>query len=312
MVRGTWLARSVLALGVLASAPNALAETVLRAGGGSATWTAAESPYRLVAPVAFEDLTVEPGTIVRYSYDAFPAIAVSGAFVVNGTPGAPVVFEKEGGGGPDEASGGIRAGTFDVRCAIFRHASFALMGGSSSEQNRITESTFEENNWAIEVQGNLSVDRVAFVGNNTAIFGGASASPFEVRVTNSKVTGGNGFVFLDTSTTTVDVSSSTFVGVYAPVASAAAASIRNSIIVDSTFNLTTPRIEVFHSLLWQVVNASSSITEGAGILRDDPAFVSSTDFHLSAASPAIDSGSPNGAPDHDFDGAARPVGLGGS
>lgn len=43
-------------------------------------------------------------------------------------------------------------------------------------------------------------------------------------------------------------------------------------------------------------------------LTTDPGFVSATDFHLKAGSPAIDAGANDGAPTTDFAGAARPVG----
>jgi serine protease len=45
----------------------------------------------------------------------------------------------------------------------------------------------------------------------------------------------------------------------------------------------------------------------AGNLSTDPLFVSATDFHLKAASPLINAGSPLLAPDHDFDGHPRPL-----
>ena len=43
-------------------------------------------------------------------------------------------------------------------------------------------------------------------------------------------------------------------------------------------------------------------------LTTDPGFVSATDFHLKAGSPAIDAGVSDGAPTTDFAGATRPVG----
>ncbi|MBU1670866.1 MAG: right-handed parallel beta-helix repeat-containing protein [Actinobacteria bacterium] len=54
---------------------------------------------------------------------------------------------------------------------------------------------------------------------------------------------------------------------------------------------------------------------GEGVLCDDPKFLqpawgSAGDYHLEAGSPAIDSGSSDGAPAIDLDGAARPFGAG--
>jgi hypothetical protein len=51
---------------------------------------------------------------------------------------------------------------------------------------------------------------------------------------------------------------------------------------------------------------------GSNYVEGNPLFHDSTegDFHLSAGSPAIDAGSPDDAPDDDYDGAPRPQGKG--
>ncbi len=47
-----------------------------------------------------------------------------------------------------------------------------------------------------------------------------------------------------------------------------------------------------------------------GNINSDPLFVSGTDFHLTDASPCIDTGTSSGAPYDDIDGDARPIGAG--
>ncbi len=52
--------------------------------------------------------------------------------------------------------------------------------------------------------------------------------------------------------------------------------------------------------------------KGSNYIEEDPQFVNPTsaDFHLRSTSPAIDNGSPNGAPNTDFDGNSRPNAAG--
>jgi MYXO-CTERM domain-containing protein len=299
--------RGALALTALMVAEPAAAETIVTAGSTSATWTAAGSPYVVAAQVTFETLTVEAGTVVHGATEDPPAIDVTGALVVNGTDEAPVVFEKQVPGSMVDTWGGIRAARFDVTGAVFRNAYYGLLGGPATS-SRVSRSTFDTNYWAIEPRGGLVVDRVTFVGNGTAIFGGTGTGPYQVTVTNATVTGGNAFVFLNTFGT-IAVSSSTFVETHAPIASENPATLRNSIVTNSSFSgVQGP--EISHSILWMTPASPSSVTFGDGVLRQDPGLVSDTDFRLRPGSPAIDSGSPTGAPDHDMNGHPRPLGNG--
>jgi MYXO-CTERM domain-containing protein len=293
----------------LAFARGAEAETLVAAGGGTETWTRAGSPYVLVSDLEFDNLTVEAGTVVQMpsGIGQGTAITVMGSLTVNGIESEPVVFEQPGAGSVADASGGIRAGTFDVRGAVFRHCYFALSGGSTSTVSRITESVFEENTWAISTWGNVVIDRVAFVGNPTAVFGEPGES-YAVTMSNSTVAEGNGLVFIS-SNATVSVTSSTFVDSPCPLASTIPSTLRNSIVSGGGFVSQSSAVELTHSILWQASNTTYP-TIGEGVLREDPELVSATNFRLRPTSPAIDSGSPDSAPDHDFLGAPRPAGPG--
>jgi chitodextrinase len=61
-------------------------------------------------------------------------------------------------------------------------------------------------------------------------------------------------------------------------------------------------LAVYHHNVWR--GASCSSTD----LNADPRFVSLTDLHLQAGSPAIDRGDPRNYPASDFDGQTRPIG----
>lgn len=59
---------------------------------------------------------------------------------------------------------------------------------------------------------------------------------------------------------------------------------------------------------FQYSNNSTAVTMDHNLTGPDPLFVSADDFHVRTGSPAIDTGSPTGAPVSDFDGLARPRG----
>lgn len=92
--------------------------------------------------------------------------------------------------------------------------------------------------------------------------------------------------------------------------------IRNNIILAGTWgsgidpgNLTTAKCTIDHNLFYGI---QSWLTRGTDYIEADPKFVNPAvaDFHLQAGSPAIDNGSPTGAPSDDFDGNSRPKGTG--
>jgi hypothetical protein len=57
-------------------------------------------------------------------------------------------------------------------------------------------------------------------------------------------------------------------------------------------------------------DVTGSVTDLGGNISADPLFLSATDHHLTASSPAIDAGTCAGAPGTDFEGDPRPTGTG--
>lgn len=293
---------------LLLFAARANAETVVTAGGTTATWTQSGSPYLVTARVTFEELTVEAGTIVRGAIGDSSRITVSRAFIVKGTRAEPAVFETIGAGSTTATWEGIWPATFNVAGAIFRHADAALFGGTTGATSRVSESRFEENNWAIELRGDLELNGVAFVGNNTAIFGESAGETYDVSVTNAALVGGQGIVALQPAN--VLVRSSTFSSVVNPVVSDRPASISNSILANAPFsNPGQGAVSVAHSSVWPSA-LPSHIVAGAGVVREDPRLVSATDLRLRPTSPCIDAATAADAPARDLDGRLRPIGLG--
>lgn len=284
------------------------AETVVTTGGTTATWTKAGSPYLVMARVTFEDLTIEAGTVVRGAIGESSRITVSHAFVVTGTRAEPAVFEASGAGSLTATWEGIWPATFDVTGAIFRHANPAIFGGTTSATSRVSDSVFEENNWAIDLRGHLEVDAVAFAGNNTAIFGDTAAGVYDVKVTNATLVGGQGIVALQPAN--ISVKSSTFSSVMNPVVSERPATISNCILANVQFtNPGQGAVSVAHSSVWPLA-LPSTVVAGDGVVREDPQLVSATNLRLRATSPCIDSATADGAPERDIDGNVRPIGLG--
>lgn len=58
------------------------------------------------------------------------------------------------------------------------------------------------------------------------------------------------------------------------------------------------------------VSTSSTLNWGSGNMDRNPKFVGGGNYHLAVGSPCIDAGTPEGAPDDDIDGDARPEGAG--
>ncbi|MES2774408.1 MAG: MopE-related protein [Bacteroidota bacterium] len=73
-------------------------------------------------------------------------------------------------------------------------------------------------------------------------------------------------------------------------------------------NIAGSDIEGSNNVTYSLTQANSSYAAGVGIINNvDPLFASSTDLHLQAGSPAINSGTNTGAPATDIEGSTRPL-----
>src|SRR4029077_8553377 len=90
--------------------------------------------------------------------------------------------------------------------------------------------------------------------------------------------------------------------------------IKNSIFTNNTNGAcvnqagTAASVTVTYSDLWTNGAATGSVTPGTGCIAADPHFFSAVVYELVPPSPCVDTGTPTGAPDHDYVGVARPRG----
>jgi len=95
--------------------------------------------------------------------------------------------------------------------------------------------------------------------------------------------------------------------------SVAAVTIANTIITnastDGIIATASGTTSVSYSDIWNCPTSTSKVTTGAGMLSANPQYVASgSDYYrLQPSSVCIDSGTSTGAPDHDLDGAPRPL-----
>jgi len=279
---------------------RAHADTTVPGGDiGAQTWTAAGSPYTLNDDVTASSLNVEAGVTVRLGPNV--NISVTGAFVVAATPEAPSSFgaftDAE-----DDRWGALEAGSIDVTGIVFRNSRLGLRAGSAASVCRIQRSAFELNAQAIVARcPSLSVDSVRFTGAGILLVGAGAT------VTNSVFVGGTTAISRVYDGPLVEFVNCTLAD--HSTAFGTSVTIRNTIVGGSWLSDLGDIITASHS----IVNAQftgGEFVEGDGMIYEqDPGFVAADNFHLASTSPAIDTGTATGAPDHDFDGRPRPSGA---
>jgi hypothetical protein len=316
-------------------APCAAAETLVGGSLGTGTWTPAGNPYHvtanLVVPIG-STLTIEAGTHVIV--DNAILFVVDGSLFVNGTAANPVTFSPAAGPGPGRWGGLIISGP---RPSTIDHASIGgtvqaiqiydpgtgvtiknsnlydfsgtgirVFDGSPTIDADFISSASVSSPYGIIIVGSGGatitnvVLRDLFVGifvdpdvftttnirNTTIDLVGPSATHYGVGIRGRD---GSGLHVTIANTVIAGAGSDTF-GVFSEAGAGAVIQLNNNDVVAAT--------------------PYSAVAAGPGSISVAPMFVSFLDFHLQAGSPLIDAGSASGAPDHDFDGEARPLGAG--
>jgi predicted outer membrane repeat protein len=176
----------------------------------------------------------------------------------------------------------------------------------------------------LQAEGSLNLNRVQFIRNTALEGGGLSHSLNEAFLVNSLFAGNvatnsTGMAMLLTSTGPVELVHVTIAGP-APAPGSAievasgSAVITNTIITGHAIGIDNAGASVqqnFNLFFGNGVDTQGSVSGGANSLNGDPIFANpnANDYHLSAGSAAIDMGTDAGMTT-DFDGDARPVGIG--
>jgi len=167
-------------------------------------------------------------------------------------------------------------------------------------------------------RGAPAVDSFEASGTRYGVYVNSTGS---IQLSNALITSqsSTGVYVGMTSSTTADssVHSSTIVGSAYGVRLAGSSGASRSVFVRNclltgnsvygAYRSTAGRLDVTNTDAWGNGTNLSGTSGGGGNLSANPQYLSGSDFHLMGTSVAIDSGASTGAPDHDLDGAARPL-----
>jgi hypothetical protein len=304
-------------------------------GGGNVinqTWNPAGNPYIVQGDVTVPGgafLLINAGTIVQFaSTDGQAAgsdtsrveLIVNGTLTVAGTSASPVTFQAQSGTGTAIWYGiepSSAATSVSIDHAVIRNASFGIRSSVLGNTLSVTNTTIDTCTYGVlSSTGNPVLDAVR-VSNGT--YGFYLAGEGTVTIRNGISQGGayGVFVFAQSGTLNLSIVNSTLngssdYGMYVGTISTlfqANVTAQNLIVTNNgtgilrEFGGGPVAVTVTYSDVWNNGTNYFGVMPGAGTISVNPAYVSATNFHLLAGSPAIDAGN-SGAdvPTHDFDG----------
>jgi MYXO-CTERM domain-containing protein len=320
------------------------AATLIDAGDvGGQDWTADGSPYvirgnpgDLFVPYGAE-LRIEAGTEVQFGPDS-GGIQVEGSLTVSGNPASPVILRAESGGTEVVWSGIIlaRTGRLMIGGAVIRNAQNGVTLVQTQVGGHVLVGTTFENcaTGMNVVGGTYAFDSIVFRQNGTGVLVANDNGLPDLTLTNALVQG-NGVGVMASNGARLTVINGTLdhnqtAAVDDSSTGNAWITLDNAIVSNNATALQVTEIQqafvtVSSSTFWangvtlahlsdggtsSVAGPDALSTLGYANATADPMYASATDPHLTAGSPCIDSGNAINAPNHDFDGDARPLGAG--
>jgi len=317
-----------------AAAGRAQAATTIDGGNvGGQVWTAGGSPYYLLGDVsvpAGSTLTIQAGAVVELagsdkqltgSSATLVEIVVEGGLLIDGTASQPVLIRGRNATVPGFWWGievGAGATSVVIRGASIQHAVVAVASAMTAAPLSISNATFDQDDRTIFVSGGsavldaLTISRTRSGADFQSAAGTSTITNAVISATDKTASLG-----LAIEAGAVHVANCTIDGFNTGISLIGGdTDVVNTIITNSAAGLdqtsASGTVAVSHSDLW---NNTASLVPAtlacADCLAVDPRYVSATDFHLQANSPAVDAGAgPAGVPDHDRDGRGRPAGSG--
>jgi MYXO-CTERM domain-containing protein len=288
------------------------------------------------------ELRIEPGVTVLFAGSTGSFLEVAGSLKVLGTTSAPVVLQAAS-GGTETLWQGVRVGfqgggSVEIADAVFRNASYGVF--INDGQALINRTTFENCRYGVSVSlndGHYSFDSLIFRNNvvgfecdfcgtvsltNVLAVGHTSRAVIlhgmgNLSITNATIDGGgqsNGVDIWPSARRAGELSA-------VQIVNSVLSNNRTAIELDLVSSRAT--LVTTYSTFWgsgsanlrtKSSNAETRVVDvpvseappGAGNVVADPKYVSDSDLHLSPNSPCIDSGTAEGAPDHDLEQSLRP------